>query len=103
MMTNVDNRSSPGRSPVTTRRCQHVSASTPPGCVEISRLKAVSRNAQPEPGAERVGVHREHRAAPAGHSRPGDGALAGGAGLLLMGLARHGAGFDFDLGVNISG
>jgi len=43
------------------------------------------------------------QAAPAGHSRPGDGALAGGAGLLLMGLARHGAGFDFDLGVNISG
>jgi NADP oxidoreductase coenzyme F420-dependent/Aldo/keto reductase family len=29
---------------------------------------------------ERVGVHREPRAAPAGHGRPGDGALAGGSG-----------------------
>ena len=29
---------------------------------------------------ERVGVHREPRAAPAGHRRPGDGALAGGSG-----------------------
>jgi 8-hydroxy-5-deazaflavin:NADPH oxidoreductase len=26
-----------------------------------------------------------------------------GVGLLLMGLARHGVGFDFDLGVNVSG
>jgi len=26
-----------------------------------------------------------------------------GAGLLLMGLARHGVGFNFDLGVNVSG
>ena len=29
---------------------------------------------------KRVGVHREPRAAPAGHRRPGDGALAGGGG-----------------------
>ena len=26
-----------------------------------------------------------------------------GVGLLLMGLARHGAGFNIDLGVNVSG
>ena len=26
-----------------------------------------------------------------------------GAALLLMGLARHGVGFNFDLGVNVSG
>jgi hypothetical protein len=37
-------------------------------------------------------VAREPRAAPAGRGRPENGALAEGTALVVMGLARHGAG-----------
>jgi hypothetical protein len=50
---------------------------------------------------ERLGVHGEHRAAPAGHRRPEHGHWVEGAGVLTMGLARYGMGnFDFSLGIN---